>query len=158
MSTSQPCAEPLLHTDGRAYAPIAKRILAGTLDIVLIVVVQAPMLALATGCLPYHSHDLGPQDISVILGPVLGAVLGAYLYIVLTMSSKRRATLGMRALGLEIVDFRGGRIPMRVASLRYIVAWLSVVALGTGYLVALLNKRGLTFHDMIADTYVVERA
>lgn len=154
MSTSQPCAEPLLHTDGRAYAPIAKRILAGALDILLIVVVQAPMLALATGCLLYQSHDLGPQDISAILG----AILGAYLYIVLTMGSQRRATLGMRALGLEIVDFRGGRISMRVASLRYIVAWLSAAALGTGYLIALLNKRGLTFHDMIADTYVVERA
>jgi len=66
-------------------------------------------------------------------------------------------TLGMKAWRLMIVDADGGRISWAQALLRFTVAILSWLALGAGFLWALADRQGLTWHDRASGTRLVVR-
>ena len=78
-----------------------------------------------------------------------------FLYFGLFESSRRRATLGRIALGLQITDVHGNRIGLGRALLRRLARILSAITFGIGFLVSLLSKRRQTLHDLLARTLVV---
>jgi len=74
------------------------------------------------------------------------------LYSALLDSSKRRATLGKRAIGIALTDQAGDRISFSRALLR---AALLMSAFPVGCLLIPFTRHGQAFHDLLADTLVV---
>jgi uncharacterized RDD family membrane protein YckC len=67
-------------------------------------------------------------------------------------------TIGKWATGLRIERTNGQTVgPGRMALRHFLGYPLSILTLGIGFLVAAVNTRGRTLHDVIADTVVVTR-
>lgn len=62
------------------------------------------------------------------------------------------ATIGMRAWKLKLVRDDGARVDMRVALLRFVLALLSLVALGAGFWWTLFDAERRTWHDRVCGT------
>lgn len=64
-------------------------------------------------------------------------------------------TLPMRAWQIRLIDAEGGGVSMRQAVLRYVLAWGSLLALGAGFLWALVDPENQSLHDRLAGTRIV---
>jgi uncharacterized RDD family membrane protein YckC len=64
-------------------------------------------------------------------------------------------TIGMRAWRLRVVDDQGSPLPAMRALLRFVIALVSVAALGAGFWWALIDPRRRTWHDMAARSLVL---
>jgi uncharacterized RDD family membrane protein YckC len=78
-----------------------------------------------------------------------------WLYYTLLESSLKQATIGKFTLGLKVTDFRGRRITLLQANLRYFSKILSLLPVGLGFLLILTTRRRQMMHDYIAKTVVV---
>ena len=65
-------------------------------------------------------------------------------------------TIGKKVLGIKVVSASGAKLDYLKAFIRTISKILSTIALGLGYLWMLWDGKSQTWHDKIADTYVVE--
>ncbi len=73
-------------------------------------------------------------------------------------SDSTGASLGKRALGLRVVRLAGGPPGDGAGMRRTLGAGLSGIAFGLGYLWAIGDPMNQTWHDKLADTYVVFQA
>ncbi len=64
-------------------------------------------------------------------------------------------TLGMQAWRLRVQTRDGRSITLRQSLIRYLVAWLSVAALGLGYLWILVDRERRSWSDIASGTRVV---
>jgi len=64
-------------------------------------------------------------------------------------------TLAMRTWSLRVVTAKGGNLSWGRASLRYALAWPSVMCFGVGILWAFFDLDNLFLHDRLAGTRVV---
>ncbi len=64
-------------------------------------------------------------------------------------------TLGMRAWRLKLVDLNGLSISWLSTAKRLVIAPLSLLCFGLGYLWYYVGDRKQTWHDRFSDTYVV---
>ena len=64
-------------------------------------------------------------------------------------------TIGMRAWKLRVVDASGAPLRWPQALLRFVIALVSLAALGAGFWWALVDAQGRTWHDMAAGTTMV---
>ena len=81
------------------------------------------------------------------------ALLSGYLLFFWTLAGQ---TLGMRLLGIRLIDFHGDpHLDMRTAVRRLFGAALSILLLGIGYLMILVSDRRRGLMDRIADTEVI---
>lgn len=64
-------------------------------------------------------------------------------------------TLGMQVWGIRVQNADGTAITLWQALLRFLIAILSWLALGLGFLWALVDKRNRTWHDLYSDSVVV---
>ena len=69
--------------------------------------------------------------------------------------SRGGQTIGMRAWKLRVVDASGTRLRWPQALLRFVVALVSLAALGAGFWWTLVDAQGRTWHDMAAGTRAV---
>jgi uncharacterized RDD family membrane protein YckC len=129
-------------------APVAIRALAGALD--------GAVLTVAGGLLAGTFYWMtGAQPISARAWAGLGGalVLAAAFYVVLYVFFGCE-TPGMQWTGLRLVD-ENGNAPRRVQRLvRAAGTLLSAAALGLGYLWALIDEEGLTWHDRMSQTFL----
>ena len=77
------------------------------------------------------------------------------LYLSLTMSSRRMATLGMRAVGIVVTDTRGERLSFFRAVGRFFAIFLSIYSMGIGFALQRFTKRRQMLHDLVAGTVVL---
>ena len=63
-------------------------------------------------------------------------------------------TLGMQAWRLRLVGPDGQSISTRAATHRFVTAIVSWLPAGAGFLWALFDREGLTWHDRISKTYL----
>lgn len=90
----------------------------------------------------------------MFFGYLLAAGLFALNFIVLAGAADR--TLGKWVTGLRIVQVDGARLGFVHACLRHLLGYgLTVLSLGTGYLLAALRTDGRALHDLVARTIVV---
>ncbi len=80
------------------------------------------------------------------------------IYCIIMESSGIHATIGKRAVGAMVVSEGGLPLTFRQALLRNISKILSVLPLFIGCLWAAFSKKHQTWHDKIANTYVVHRS
>jgi len=80
-------------------------------------------------------------------------VLGVYFIACWTRGGR---TLPMQTWRMRIVRLDGGPVEIRRAALRYALAWVSLLALGAGFLWAWLDRDRQFLHDRLAGTRIVE--
>ena len=64
-------------------------------------------------------------------------------------------TLGMRAWRMKLLSRDGCKVSLKQALIRCAGALLSILALGLGYLWALIDRDGLSWHDRLSGTRLV---
>ncbi|HLT38873.1 MAG TPA: RDD family protein [Enhygromyxa sp.] len=127
-------------TASSGYGRVAPRAFALFIDLLIIGV----LTSLIAGALGIDSHGKAASVIS-------------WLYFATQESSGWMGTLGKRAMGLAVQGVDGRQLGFGRASLRWAGRWLSGLAFGLGYLLALFNDKRQTFHDLLAGTVVVSR-
>jgi uncharacterized RDD family membrane protein YckC len=145
------------------YAGFWRRWWAAVLDGIVLWALSVPFFVM--WMMPHMNIDMeqyetlpAEQQMEVVgawLLYVLVTTLMEFLYFSLFESSRRRATLGRIALGLQVTDVHGNRIGLGRALLRRLARILSVLTLAIGFLVSLLTRRRQTLHDLLARTLVV---
>jgi uncharacterized RDD family membrane protein YckC len=80
-----------------------------------------------------------------------------WLYYAFMESSSWQATLGKKALGLEVTDLEGRRVSFGRASGRFFGKILSTCILGIGYIMAGFTEKKQALHDMLAGCLVIRK-
>lgn len=134
------CAEPV--------APVFLRGVAGVLD--------ACVMTVAIGLFVwvfYEMLDGFPTQARALAGFAgAGAVVTAfYVFIYIYYAA---ATPGMQWTGLRLLDYEGNPARPGQRLIRALGSLLSAAALGLGYLWALVDEEGLTWHDRMSQTFL----
>lgn len=147
-----------------AYAGFWLRFVAWIIDVILLDIVLgffvfAPILGRSlTTIEPGNVWDLmrvlGPKIREVQLITI--AVM--WLYYALLESSVWQATLGKKALGLEVTDLSGRRLTFGRATGRFFGKIISFpFTVGIGYIMAGFTARKQALHDLMASCLVIRR-
>jgi len=80
-----------------------------------------------------------------------------WLYYSLLESSAWQATLGKKALGLEVTDLDGNRISFGRATGRFFAKFISTIILFIGYIMAGFTEKKQALHDILAGTLVIRK-
>lgn len=78
------------------------------------------------------------------------------IYETLLISQWNGQTIGKKIMGLKVISTNGGQVDWVKAFVRALSRYLSGLLLGLGYLWMLWDDKSQTWHDKLADTYVVE--
>ena len=102
-----------------------------------------------------------PQELLPLLGALLKiAIIRTildWLYFALMESSAWQATLGKKALGLEVTDLDGRRVSFGRATGRFFAKIISSIILCIGYIMIGFTEKKQGLHDMIAGTLVIRK-
>ena len=108
-----------------------------------------------------RTHPTSPEDFIPLFENMrrvfLIILVLEWLYYALLESSAWQATLGKKALGLEVTDLAGVRITFGRATGRYFARYISFFTLGIGYIMAGITAKKQALHDMIAGTLVIRK-
>lgn len=118
--------------------------------------------------LPLLGHELrsmgneNPFGFFPFMGPRFMAIRGlalmvGWIYYALLESSVWQATLGKKALGLEVTDFAGRRISFGRATGRFFGKLLSAFILLIGFIMAGFTEKKQALHDILAGTLVIRK-
>jgi uncharacterized RDD family membrane protein YckC len=98
------------------------------------------------------NEDVGHSALAQLYWPVaLLAVVGFHVW----FWTHGGQTLGMKSWRVRVVDQNGDDPAFGPALRRYLWAWVSAAALGLGFLWALFDRDGLTWHDRLSGTRLV---
>jgi uncharacterized RDD family membrane protein YckC len=141
--------DPLLHPE--LYEGVAlRRILAHFLDtLIIFAILFVPWMI---------AFFVFVVSIGLIALPMaLGSVILVVLYDVLTIGGPASATPGMRAFGLKVISWTGGKPDnlqaLLMSSLFWAISSWSILPL----VVALFNPRSRCAHDYLSGTVVIRR-
>ncbi|HYL46157.1 MAG TPA: RDD family protein [Candidatus Limnocylindrales bacterium] len=118
--------------------------------------------------LPLLGHELEsfPDDRHFGMFPIFGprfmairglALMVSWIYYSLLESSAWQATLGKKALGLEVTDLEGRRISFGRATGRFFGKIVSGVILFIGFIMAGFTEKKQALHDILAGTLVIRK-
>lgn len=131
---------------------LARRVVAFVIDAIVIAipVIMAAIFILVFGLITF---GLG-WFLFWILSPA--AIIWSLVYFGLTLGSPASATLGMRAVDLQMRTWYGEPTYFVLGAVRAIVFWVSVTVLTPLILVVgLLNARRRLLHDILLGTVVI---
>ena len=80
-----------------------------------------------------------------------------WLYFACMESGPHQATWGKRLLGIKVVGADGKRISFARATGRRFASYVSAILLDFGFFMAGFTKKRQALHDLMADTYVVQK-
>jgi uncharacterized RDD family membrane protein YckC len=127
---------------------LSRRIFAFILDCILIAVLTIPFVV--------FSFFLAILTLGLLAIPI-GGVL-TFFYFTLFTGGAKSATPGMRLMGIELRDLRGGRPDLLQAGVRTLAFMASNTVLPVIICaIALFDLRRRTLHDMLTSTVVVRR-
>jgi uncharacterized RDD family membrane protein YckC len=139
----------IVETGGYACAPVWRRILGSLVDLAVVGVLAAPLLALT------ELTSLQWQNPRVIGFAVGTFIVISFLYLTLSVAFTGR-TIGMKLCSLRVVDARNGLIPTgRQAAGRSLIYILSLASAGITLLYAFINTETQTIHDHFTRTIVI---
>jgi uncharacterized RDD family membrane protein YckC len=146
------------------YAGFWLRFVAFIIDAIILgivgFIITMPFVGLSMGAL-MRGRPMSPEDL-VPLFAAMGRVFVIrfvlnWLYFALLESSAWQATLGKKALGLEVTDLEGRRIGFGRASGRFFGKIISTMILFIGFIMAGLTARKQALHDMLAGCLVIRK-
>jgi uncharacterized RDD family membrane protein YckC/Tfp pilus assembly protein PilE len=88
---------------------------------------------------------------------VVSFVLLPWLYYAICESSDQQATLGKRALDIQVTSLEGQTISFGRATGRFFGRIVSAITFSVGYAMAGFTQKRQALHDIMADTLVVRR-
>jgi len=95
---------------------------------------------------------------SIFLGIGI-AIVGGWLYFAMMESSSWQATLGKRALSIQVTDMAGQRISFGRASGRHFGKVITnLIPFAIGWILAGVTEKKQALHDMIASCLVLRKA
>jgi uncharacterized RDD family membrane protein YckC len=146
-----------------AYAGFWLRFVAWIIDAIVLGVLSGALLVPFGGFRLHHllsGHPISPDEFfgggGVAHGWFVVQILH-WIYYALLESSVWQATLGKKALGLEVTDIYGQRVSFGRATGRFAARYLSVMTLGIGFILAGITAKKQALHDMIAGTLVIRK-
>jgi uncharacterized RDD family membrane protein YckC len=164
-----PTAQAAWQTSARppvAYAGFWLRFVAIIIDSIVLyfvgTIITLPFIAsmglrgIMRGHMPMSPEELVPLMGAVIRLTLIRTVLN-WLYYALLESSAWQATLGKKALGLEVTDMQGMRISFGRATGRFFAKIISSIILFIGFIMAGFTEKKQALHDMIAGTLVIRK-
>lgn len=114
------------------------------------------MREIFTGGRPQRAEDFFPLIGMMFRLAAIRTVLN-WLYFSLLESSSWQATLGKKALGLEVTDLAGRRISFGRATGRFFAKYISAIILMIGFLMAGFTEKKQALHDILAGTLVIRK-
>lgn len=145
-----------------AYAGFWLRLVAYIIDAIILGFIFGAfvVLPLMHGSIYVNGNSF--PEIMRQMGPQLGrarfiSVLGAWLYYALFESSAWQATLGKKALGLEVTDLHGKRISFGRATGRYFGKIISAMILMIGFIMIGFTEKKQGLHDIMARCLVLKK-
>ena len=129
------------------------RIAAGVYDLFPLVALW--MLTAGLALLVAHGDvDLAHPSLGRLIGlrGALFVVTAAYFVISWARGGQ---TIGMRAWRLRVVDTDGNKLGWPRAALRFVVACVSLLVLGVGFVWCLFDRRKRGWHDLAAGSVLV---
>lgn len=141
------------------YAGFWLRVWAGAIDIAL----EASGALVLTFVIDFALRRFGRllgvspfvSKVATGMAFILVLAVGSWLYSAFTESSSWRATIGKRALGLQVVTAEGDRIGFGQATVRHFMKFLSLFFLTIGFMMAGWTKRRQALHDIPTDCLVI---
>jgi len=148
-----------------AYAGFWLRFVAWTIDRIVLQVagsiITLPFAASVGIRELMRTHPSSPEDFIPLFENMrkffLIILVLEWLYYALLESSAWQATLGKKALGLEVTDLTGARVTFGRATGRYFARYISFFTIGIGYIMAGLTAKKQALHDMIAGALVIRK-
>jgi uncharacterized RDD family membrane protein YckC len=149
-----------------AYAGFWLRFVAWIIDFIVLWIVSTfitlPFVA-ATGFrdMILNHPPQTPEELIAFMGSfskliILGIVI-KWLYYALLESSSWQATLGKKALGLEVTDMAGRRVSFGRATGRFFGKIISAFILWIGFIMAGFTAQKQALHDMMAGCLVIRK-
>jgi uncharacterized RDD family membrane protein YckC len=131
---------------------LARRVVAFVIDFIVIAI---PPILLSLVIFVFGLLTLGlGWALFFLVTP--GWVIWALFYYGLTLGSPASATLGMRAMGIEMRTWYGGPLYFLLGAVHAVVFWVSVSMLTPFILVVgLFNSRKRLLHDMLVGTVLI---
>jgi uncharacterized RDD family membrane protein YckC len=164
-----PPAQAAWQTSARppvAYAGFWLRLVAFLIDLIVLyfvgTIITLPFIAsmglrgIMRGRMPMSPEEWMPLMGAFIRLILIRTVLN-WLYYALLESSAWQATLGKKALGLEVTDLEGRRISFGRATGRFFAKMISALILWIGFIMAGFTEKKQALHDMIAGTLVIRK-
>lgn len=103
-----------------------------------------------------EAYPLYAAEFSELRAVVMPCLLALSCWVVIWCWSSRGATPGKHWLALKLIDARTGVSPtFDQAALRFFTSILSLLPFGLGFLWALIDKRGQSWHDKLSGVMVV---
>ncbi len=134
---------------------LARRLIAFVIDFVILAV---PVLLAAMFIFAFGIVTLGVGWMLYWLLPP-ATVIWALVYFGATLGSEASATLGMRAVDLEMRTWYGARAYFVLGAVHAIVFWMTISVLTPFVLlVAFFNERRRLLHDILLGTVVINNA
>jgi uncharacterized RDD family membrane protein YckC len=153
MNAYIPPQQPMPAMTGPAtvvYADFWRRLLAVILDgIIVSILANISAAMLGTGLIVtggggiHYRSGTGLQTVFFIV------------YEALLIAFWNGQTIGKKAMGIRVVSRGGGPVPVGMAFVRSLMKIVSGMVLFLGYLWMLWDPNRQTWHDKVADTYVV---
>lgn len=140
------------------YADIGQRAGAFMLDQIMLMVALLPVVyfALIASVSPEESitQDTMMRSWSIIIA---ASVLIQAIYYAYFLSQREGQTIGKKMMNVRVVKCDGSAIGIWDAILRSVIGYpFAMLSFGIGFLWAAYDKQAQGWHDMIADTIVVE--
>jgi uncharacterized RDD family membrane protein YckC len=152
---SEASGEPVV----RDMAPLGRRVVAGTIDL-LIMIAVVPIASLLTGVLVGWFYELARSPEIDVEGAALVISIAPIVAAVIVASyepswiARMGRTPGKAAMGMWVVTDDGTHVPLGVAFVRGLLKVVSVLPLGLGFWNAAFDSRRKTWHDLFLGTIV----
>ncbi len=141
------------HTEKKQiHISLFRRLFAIFYDIFLLTAILFTVSAIATAL--NHGTAIAPDN----------AIYPLFVLIIFTLSYLYFAwfwihggqSLGMKTWQIQLQSNSGHKIGWKTATIRFMIAIFSWVALGLGYLWALFDKRNRCWHDLASKTVLID--
>lgn len=153
---------PTAWPGGPPLAGVGARFGAILLDGLILTGVSLLLVAVVAGVLALVVAALGESVGGTIAGIVaivgyLALIVGAFLYEIVLTAGPYGQTIGKAVTGVRVIRPDGGRPTIGQSTGRALArSFLSPVIVYLGYLWALFDDRRRTWHDLLADTLVIQ--
>jgi uncharacterized RDD family membrane protein YckC len=150
---------PVPIPESREYAGFWRRVVAGLIDLSLEVAGALVLAWVAFFIYAEVGRGMGiARESSAYAAGVsfIGFLtVGGWLYCAFSESSRHRATVGKRLMGLQVVTLSGGKLTFGQASVRHFMKFLSLFTAGFGFMMAGWTRRRQALHDMPHECLVI---
>lgn len=134
---------------------LARRVVAFVIDLIIIVI---PLIAASIFIFVFGLITLGlGWALFWLLSP--GSVIWALFYYGMTLGGPASATIGMRAMEIEMRTWYGAQAYFVLGAVHAVVYWISISVLTPFILVVgFFNMRRRLLHDMLVGTVLINNA